>query len=194
LTAFTISSLKDLGCEAIALGALYSVKKKGELFYDGFFFTLLRERHGKFVRQWKLPVLMNQKRAVRIDFKERHKNGAVLEFACRAKAGTELGGAQNRSEIRKLLRASAARTRVLVLLDPSSRAPLLRTKVANEYRALALGKGRRNRLAIRVIYVPRALFRLRLALSCARHNPELLPTRFGHSAGGGLLGICEVAS
>ena len=150
---FTISSLKELGCYAIALGALYSVKKKGELFYDGFFFTLLRERHGKFVRQWKLPVLMNQKRAVRIDFKESHKNGAVFEFACRAKAGTELGAAQNRSEIRKLLRASAARMRVLILFDPCSRDPLPKKKVAKEYSALALGKGRRNRLPIRVIYV-----------------------------------------
>jgi len=153
LTPFTIASLDKLGRDAIALGARYSVGKKGELFFDGIVFTLLSERHGRFVRQWKLPVLKNQKRAVRIDFKERHKNGAVIEFASRAKAGTELGATQNRSEIRKLLRASAARMRVLLLLDPSSRPPLQRSELAEEYQSLPLGKGRRNQFAIRVIYV-----------------------------------------
>ena len=149
----TIRDLTEAAEGAIAIGRKYAVRRRGELFYDAILFAVLHERHGPIVRQWKLPLLCNQARAKRIDFKERRQRGAVVEFAVRARTGAELSASQNRSELRKLLRAKSARIRILLLLDPSARPALTSSALRQQYRRLNLGRGRFNRLAVRVVYV-----------------------------------------
>ncbi len=152
MSVLTIRSLTMAAQDAERLGSAFSTRRKGELFYDAILFALLTARHGRFARQWKLPVLANQSRPVRIDYKERHKKGAVIEFAVRSKTGTELLPSQNRSELRKLLRAGGARVRFLLLLDPSRRPAHSRTDTQNRFRAIRLGRGRLSRRPVRVVY------------------------------------------
>ena len=152
MSVLTIESLTEAAEDAASLGAALSVRRKGELFYDAILYTLLMERHGRFVRQWQLPLLVGQRRPKRIDYKERHKAGAVIEFAVRSRTGAELLPTANCSELRKLLRARTARIRFLVLLDPTKRDPHDKTRLRRQYVDVSLGKGMYNRLPIRVIY------------------------------------------
>lgn len=149
-----IADIERAGQEILALLRDYHNPPQRELLLDAILYAMLFGRHTKITRQHRV-YLYGSTRPQRIDFRLGGSNPVVMEFAIRTNAsrGT-LYGTQNVSELRKLcrVRSTAARLRVLLLLDLSSD-PLDLVSLKDTYEPLHAGRGRFRRSPVRVIYV-----------------------------------------
>jgi hypothetical protein len=135
------------------IASKYSRPHKTEFFFDPIFFALLKERgFGRITRQYGLARLPRQQRMSRIDYYVGGYTPVLIELACRAQGG-ELMPKCNGSELRKLIRKAKARTRFLLLLDPTDHPAHKREKLKRQYDAWKPGKGNFMRLPVRVVYV-----------------------------------------
>jgi hypothetical protein len=151
----TIALLQALAQDAMRIAATYSRPSKTEFFYDPIIFALLSERRfGRVKRQYDLPRLPRQKRRSRIDYYVGGNTPVLIELACRTYGGELLPGC-NGSELKKLIRKRKARTRFLLLLDPTKHPPHREKKLKGQYEGWRPGKGNFLKLPVRVVYVRR---------------------------------------
>ena len=149
----TIELLQELARDAMEIASKYSRRHKTEFFFDPIIFALLKERgFGRVRRQYPLARLPNQQRVSRIDNYVGGYTPVLIELACRAQGG-ELMARPNGSELKKLIRKRKARTRFLLLIDPTNHPPHTQEKLKARYRAWKPGRGNFLRLPVRVIYV-----------------------------------------
>jgi len=95
------------------------------------------------------------KRPSRIDFRVGGPNPSFIELAVRPSLGIqELMGPQNLKELKKLskVKPTMARRRMLILLDLKGKA-LEKAKLKPSYDPLHVGRGRRERHPVTIIYV-----------------------------------------
>ena len=127
-----------------------------EMLLDPVLYGYLQGRFGHITRQHHVRPA-GSSRPRRIDFRSGTSNPVVIEFAVRPPSGVgSLTGSQNRSELQKLcrVRQSAARLRVLLLIDLFSR-PMTFDGLKETYDSENSGPGRFTRHSVRVIYVHR---------------------------------------
>ena len=148
----TIELLTQLARDAMAIASKYSRKHKTEFFFDPIVFALLKERFGPAKWQVWLALLASQKRVTRIDYSVGGNTPVVIELACRTRGG-ELMARQNGTELRKLIRRRKARTRFLLLIDPTRHLAHKENTLKSCYEKWKPGKGNFLRLSVRVIYV-----------------------------------------
>lgn len=148
----TIADLTELGERVILLAQEYKIRKRGEMFYDALLFSMLSVAYPSVERQHPLKKRPGQKRSQRIDFRLGGANPVVVELACRSRRSF-LHPSGNRSELQKLTRQRRAKTRFLLLLDPSRFPALTQTRLIDSYRSWNPGSGRFERLPVRVLYV-----------------------------------------
>lgn len=149
----TIELLREVAQDAMEIANRYSRRHKTEFFFDPIIFTLLTERgFGRVRRQYPLTRLPSQQRVSRVDYYVGGYNPVLIELACRTQGG-ELMPRANASELKKLIRKRKARTRFLLLIDPTKRRPHKREKLKAQYKAWKPGKGNFLQLPVRVIYV-----------------------------------------
>ena len=145
-------SLVEIGETVLSMAESYSIKKKGEFFYDALLYGVLHERFPSVGRQLKLKKRPGQKRSQRIDFRVGGTNPTVIELAHGSRRAG-LTPSRNRSELEKLCRHHKAQTRFLLLLDPTKLPPFRPTELKGLYRGWSPGPGRFARLPVTVIYV-----------------------------------------
>jgi hypothetical protein len=151
----TCRDIIDLGETVREMAQAYSIKRKGEFFYDALLFGLLRARYPNASRQLKLRMRPGQARAQRIDFRLGGTNPTVIELAHGSRR-MGLGPSSNRSELQKLCRQRKARTRFLLLSDTSDKLPAVNKEdLQSRYKAWNPGRGRFDRLTVQVIYARR---------------------------------------
>jgi hypothetical protein len=150
----TIELLKELAQDAMDVASKYSRKHKTEFFFDPIIFALLKERFGPVRRQYWLPLLPSQKRASRVDYFVGGNTPVLIELACRTRGG-ELMPRCNGPELKKLIRRRRARTRFLLLIDPTRHPPHKEEVLKTCYHRWKPGKGNFLRLPVRVMYVRR---------------------------------------
>jgi hypothetical protein len=126
---------------------------KREMLIDLGLYAYLRASGRSVERQFHAH-LPGARKPPRIDFRVKHPNPLLIEFAVRPPhGGVQLYGSQNKSELRKLCRFNNAKAklRALLLIDLAARPHTLGSLQAS-YDAIDAGRGRFYRYPVKVIY------------------------------------------
>lgn len=126
---------------------------KREMLIDLGLYAYLRASGRSVERQFHAH-LPGARKPPRIDFRVKHPNPVLIEFAVRPPHGiAHLYGSQNKTELRKLCRFNNAKAklRALLLIDLAPKPHTLASLKAS-YDAIDAGRGRFQRYPVKVIY------------------------------------------
>ncbi len=150
-----VRTLQGIGQDIARMVREYHGGPTREMLIDLALYAWLRAgAAGRRVERQFYAHLPHQRKPARIDFRVRHPNPVLVEFAVRPPTGGgQLCGSQNQSELRKLTRFSnhQAKLRALLLID-LARTPYGRDSLKATYDEIHAGRGRFERWPVKVIY------------------------------------------
>lgn len=121
--------------------------KRKEKWLHGVLLGYLEARVGNMRSEWQVP-------RGRIDLRHGGTNPSVIELVVR-QYGVEDKPAMNKKELGKLCRVTSARarTRFLLILDPSGKKPVEKERLRKAYARYNGGRGKFERQPVRIMYV-----------------------------------------
>jgi hypothetical protein len=153
-----IHTLTNIGLDIAHMIRDYHGGPTREMLIDPALYAYLRATGRSVERQFHAH-LPGAKKPPRIDFRIKHPNPVLIEFAVRPPGGgAQLYGSQNKPELRKLCRFDNARAklRALLLIDLAAQ-PIAESALKATYDAIDAGRGQFKRFPVKVVYTHVAL-------------------------------------